>query len=149
MIEAINGAIRVGLEMAMHDIVNDMVRNCPVDSGFTWTTIRGEVQGNVIILYAGGAMEYIEFGTIPHIIKPKNKKVLAFAKFGAQRVMRKGKVKSKFTFAGKSTIDEAVFAKIVHHPGTTPNPVMRNAIHRGITAYIPNRIKQALEGITG
>lgn len=124
MMEIINEAVGKGLEMAMNDMVNDMVKNCPADEGFTRNTIRGEVRGNVIILYAGGAMEYIEFGTPPHEIRPKDKKALYWE--GAEHPVKR-----------------------VKHPGTRPNPVMRNAIHRGITDYIPNRIRQALEGIGG
>lgn len=48
---------------------------------------------------------HIEYGTKPHVIKPQSAKYLHF----------KGK-------DGKD-----VFAKIVNHPGTRPQPIMRNA----------------------
>ena len=49
---------------------------------------------------------YIEYGTRAHIIRPKNKKAL------------------KFQVDGKD-----IFAKEVHHPGTSPYPYMEPAIN--------------------
>ena len=46
----------------------------------------------------------IEYGTVPHEIRPKTQTALHFVKNG-----------------------QDVFTKKVHHPGTKPNPVMRNA----------------------
>lgn len=47
---------------------------------------------------------YVEFGTVAHIIKPKNKKALYWK--GAEHPY-----------------------KIVRHPGTKPNPFVRNTIN--------------------
>lgn len=52
---------------------------------------------------------WVEFGTAPHIITPKTKKVLRW-------------------FDG----DTAIFAKKVRHPGTKPNPYFRRGITRAI-----------------
>lgn len=46
----------------------------------------------------------LEYGTKPHVIEPKSAKFLHFKKDGKD-----------------------VFAKIVHHPGTKPLAIMRNA----------------------
>ena len=47
---------------------------------------------------------YVEFGTLPHVIRPKNKKALYW----------KG-------------LDHPV--KLVNHPGNAPNPFVRNTIN--------------------
>lgn len=47
---------------------------------------------------------YVEFGTAPHIIMVKNKRVLANAHTGE------------------------IFGTVVHHPGTKPNPFMERII---------------------
>uniref|UniRef100_A0A6M3L438 Putative tail protein n=1 Tax=viral metagenome TaxID=1070528 RepID=A0A6M3L438_9ZZZZ len=117
MIDAIIGR---GLMMAASDIKEDILRNCPVDTGFTRTTVDVYAEGNTIIIKAGGAIEYIEFGTPPHVIIPKDKKALYWK--GAEHPVKK-----------------------VMHPGTRANPVIRNAIHRGVLDYIPKRIKQAFK----
>lgn len=61
--------------------------------------------------YAG----YMEFGTKPHLIRPRFKKVLAWG--GARRLtgtLRKGS-------------QATIFAKEVHHPGTEPRPYLQPA----------------------
>lgn len=66
---------------------------------------------------------YVERGTRPHIIKPKNKKVLAWAANGSARLS--GAVR---------TGGSVRFAKRVKHPGTKAQPFM-----------VPGA-KQAVEG---
>ena len=56
---------------------------------------------------------FVELGTKPHIIRPKNKKVLAWAADGSARLS--GAVRS----GGKVR-----FAKRVRHPGTKAQPFM-------------------------
>jgi hypothetical protein len=53
---------------------------------------------------------YVEFGTAPHDIRPSRKKVLRF----------------------QNSAGEAVFAKIVHHPGTRAQPFMVPGAQRAI-----------------
>lgn len=114
--------VKKALEMTMHDIVNDIVMNCPVDTGFTRNTVRGEVEGTTIIIHAGGAIHHIEYGTPPHEITPKDKKALHWK--GADHPVKK-----------------------VMHPGTRPNPIVRSAMHRGITEYMPNRLKEVFTSL--
>ena len=57
-----------------------------------------------IVLYAG----YIETGTAPHEIRPIRARVLAF----------------------KGTEGKMVFAPVVHHPGTKPNPFMHRTLEQ-------------------
>ena len=48
---------------------------------------------------------FVNDGTRPHVIRPRNKQVL------------------RFTVGGR-----VVFAKVVHHPGTRPNPFLDRAL---------------------
>lgn len=63
---------------------------------------------------------YIEYGTQPHEIRPKTAQALHFKKNGKD-----------------------IFTKKVNHPGTKPNPVMRNAA-KTVQKEIPVLWKQAL-----
>jgi len=55
----------------------------------------------------------VEFGTRPHIIRPRNKKALRFAPGAGS------------TLSGRPRAGAAVvFAKVVRHPGTKPYPFM-------------------------
>lgn len=57
---------------------------------------------------------YVEHGTRPHIIRPRNRKALRFAaNAGGRRLSGRPRV-------GASV----VFATIVHHPGTKPQPYL-------------------------
>lgn len=74
----------------------------PVDTG----NYRSEINydgANSVIASANYSAD-IEYGTGAHIIEPVTAKALHFKKDGKE-----------------------VFTKLVHHPGTRPNPVMRNA----------------------
>lgn len=61
----------------------------------------------------------IEYGTAPHIIEPNEREALAFNYNG-----------------------EYIVRKKVHHPGTKPNPVMRNAAAK-VQKEIPQIWKEA------
>lgn len=80
----------------------------PVDTSNLRNQIDYRVEGDTIIIYMPGYSLFVEFGTLPHIIRPKNKKAL---KWKGTVVGPRG---------GKSKGD--IFAKEVHHPGTKANP---------------------------
>lgn len=70
------------------------------------------VTATSVTTQAAGAARYLEFGTKPHVIRPKVAKVLAWG--GPRRLtgaLRKG-AKAEF------------FATLVHHPGTKASPFM-------------------------
>ena len=89
----------------MHELA---VNNCPVDTGALVNSIKlfPSVPGATTYELADGVTYGIdvEFGTDPHLIIAKNKKVLANKKKGL------------------------IFGKIVHHPGTASQPFMRPAL---------------------
>jgi HK97 gp10 family phage protein len=86
-------------------LLTEMQVRAPVDTGALRKSLAVRVTGDRVIIgpdvpYAS----YVEFGTKPHVIKPKSKKVLAFKVDGQQ-----------------------VFARVVHHPGTKPNPFVQDS----------------------
>jgi len=84
------------------------VQGAPVDNGDLRGSIRFIFDDHDTIATVGTDKvyaPYVEFGTAPHLITPKNKKALSW-KVGKKRI----------------------FVKSVRHPGTEPNPFMRNAL---------------------
>lgn len=83
-------------------------------TGFTARTISAvDVTSSGFSTVAHGAAPYLEFGTRPHIIRPKTAKALRWASGG------------NATLAGRPRGGAPVqFAKVVHHPGTKPYPFM-------------------------
>ena len=98
----------------------------PRKTGNLGRTIRvGRVDGERAEVIAGGQNEIgyaaaVEFGTKPHIIRPRRAKVLAW---GGPRTLggrlRKG---------GKATF----FARSVRHPGSRAKPYLRPGIERAL-----------------
>lgn len=67
----------------------------------------------------GNTVEYtkeVEYGTRPHVIRAKNKKVLANTKTGE------------------------VFGPVVNHPGTSPQPMLRPALIENARTWKPKNI---------
>ena len=103
-----------------------MSAKAPVRSGRLLGSIRKIVSGNEAVIgptvpYA----VYVEYGTSPHEIRPVFAKVLAF------------KVEGKM-----------VFTHIVHHPGTKPNPFIREtaeAVRDRIPVFWNQAIKRVVE----
>lgn len=90
----------------------------PVDTGNLRDSIGVRSQGNSIVIgpdlgkapYAG----YVEFGTGPHEIRPRNAKAL------------------RFTVGG-----QVVFARVVHHPGTRPAYYVAGAFQQWLAQLGP------------
>lgn len=105
------GASRRELTEAGRRVVNRARILAPVDTGRLRSSIRMEpprlfslrpsVKIGSDVFYA----PFVNDGTRPHIIRPKNKQYL------------------RFTVGGR-----VVYAKVVHHPGTKPNPFLDRAL---------------------
>jgi HK97 gp10 family phage protein len=78
----------------------------PVRTGYLASTVYKQVSdGEGVVGVAASYAKAVVEGTAPHEIRPANGRVLVFM------------------VAGKK-----VFTPIVHHPGTKPNPFMKNAL---------------------
>ena len=106
------------------DIVAALARRCPVDNGSLRQSIHYAIDGeriNIVMLKYG---LYVEFGTQPHEIRPVNAKAL------------------KFKVGGND-----VFAKVVQHPGTRPQPFIRNMAHQDLPRIVNDNIRRHLLAI--
>ena len=93
------------LQEAGFKVEEEAKKTAPVDSGYYRNNIGFDGKNKVIANASYSAD--IEYGTKPHVIQPKNANALHFQSDG-----------------------QDVFTKKVNHPGTKPNPVMRNAAHK-------------------
>ncbi len=117
--EFIAAKFKLAMEGIANDFVNELVRTAPVDTGFLRNSIRYKVSGNKVHFRMPEYAFYVEFGTKPHIIRPKDAKALHW-----------------------KNNKEDVFAKVVHHPGTTPNPFIRVAINTKLKEIVYKNLKQ-------
>lgn len=84
---------------------------CPVDTGRLRASIRLERRRTLLLRTqwtVGSDVYYAPFvndGTRPHIIRPRRASVLRFQVGG-----------------------QTVYARVVHHPGTKPNPFLDRAL---------------------
>lgn len=106
------------LEGIGNDFVNELVRTAPVDTGFLRNSIRYEVSRRGVDIIMPEYGFFLEFGTKPHIIRVKDKKVLSDGKH--------------------------FFGKEVMHPGTEPQPFIRAAINTKLRDIVYKNIKRYL-----
>ena len=96
-------------------IRNDAKDYAPVDS----SNLRWHIQIQFLtpthakIVSNANYSSAVEFGTKPHIIRPRKKKALAWGKLKSGKAGKKG--------------HRQFVAKLVHHPGTKAIPFMRPA----------------------
>ena len=104
-------ASRSELREASRQVVNRAKVLAPVRTGRLRSSIRAEpprifsLRGSVTV---GSDLEYaamVNDGTRPHVIRPRTKQLL------------------RFQVGGRT-----VFAKVVNHPGTRPNPFLDRAL---------------------
>jgi len=110
--EEIQKKLKECLPSIARRIQNELILVCPVDTGRLVNSIKVKETNEGLVIWMADYGKYIEFGTPPHIIKPKDKKVLANKKKGE------------------------IFGKEVHHPGTRPNPFVRNTIQNKLNIII-------------
>jgi len=104
-----------------NDFVNELVRTAPVDTGNLRNTIKYEVHHDTVEISMPNYAYHVEFGTRPHIIRAKNAKALHWKKGGHD-----------------------FFAKVVHHPGSEPQPFIRNAITGKLKKIFYENLKRQL-----
>lgn len=108
---------------AAFDIEGKAKAAAPVDEGHLKNSIQASVDGlSAEVTANADYAAYVEYGTAPHVIRPRNAKVLAFQ-------------------AGGKT----VFAAEVNHPGTPAQPFMTPAAEAVRPAFIA-AMTQAIRG---
>ena len=105
-------------EAIAHDLEQEIVKKCPVDTGALRNSITIVRHGNQFSITALDYLMHVEFGTPPHIIRVKDKKVLS-----------NGKV---------------FFGKEVHHPGTRPQPIIRTTIRQDLPRIVQRNVTRLL-----
>lgn len=80
---------------------------------------------------------YLEFGTRPHVIRPRNRRVLAWSdQPGATRLS--GSMRTGFR--------PNVFARLVNHPGTAASPFLAPAARQALSEIDAEPIIEAWNG---
>jgi HK97 gp10 family phage protein len=156
-LRAFPGAAREAAQVALRDIGDDVYavsqRNVPVDKGTLRASGNVRVDENeVTIGYNTPYAKFVHDGTAPHVILPRNAKVLAFPPSGARGAIRGGKRVGIFTFSGKSQIVGLVYAKEVHHPGTRAQPFLADAMEETRPRWLEHirrRIRNAWKALGG
>lgn len=121
-----------------HEVQADAKRNCRVDTGrlrssiTTKQTAPNEVLVGTNVKYAPD----VEFGTKPHIITPKTKKVLRWEAKVVSLLTKSGRPRKK-----PKIIKEARFARRVKHPGTKPHPYLRPAFDKHVPRTLGIRLR--------
>ena len=117
--------IKQKIEMALPSIArriqNELIMVCPVDTGRLKNSIKVSSTEEGLLIWMVSYGKFIEFGTPPHLITPKDKQALKF----------KGGKKGEF-----------VFSKKVKHPGSRPNPFIRNTIQNKLRQIIIEEISK-------
>jgi hypothetical protein len=106
------------LEGVGNDLVNELVLVAPVDTSFLRNSISYEIVGDKVRIMMPEYALFLEYGTAPHIIKPVNAKALHWKGGGGD-----------------------VFAKEVHHPGTSAQPFIRNTCYHKLKEIIDRNAK--------
>jgi hypothetical protein len=96
---------------------------------------RGKLDAEV---RAAGAAVFLEEGTRPHEIKPRNAKVLAWPASGTKRTLSGRAARSGPMFNRKTKTFRKgafIYARSVHHPGTKPSPFLMPAAEEALENY--------------
>ncbi len=130
------------LERALPRIANrvqtELILASPVDRGGLRLSIKvfPSQTGIGLTIFMNETGKFVEFGTPPHIIKAKPGKVLHWHK-------TKGRTQHQHPHS-KSMEKDAFFAKEVKHPGTRPNPFIRNTIQTKLSQIIQEEILRVI-----
>lgn len=98
---------------------NELIVVAPVDTGRLKNSIKVTSTENGISIFMVDYGKFVEFGTPPHTIEPKEKKALRFEVGGDELIRKK-----------------------VKHPGTRPNPFIRNTIQNKLKQIIIEEISR-------
>lgn len=120
------------LEGVALDVVMKLKQRVAVDTGQLRSSINYNISGNTAEIRMWDYGKYVEFGTPPHIIRPKNAKALKFETNRKQRLSEGGK-------------PNEVFAKQVNHPGTRPQPFIRPTFREDFVNIVAENAQRHLK----
>ena len=125
-IELIQKALEKAMPAISVRIQNELVLRAPVQIGRLKNSIKvfPDKHGVQITMVEYG--KFVEFGTPPHVIRPREKEALKF------EVGKKERLGQKIPKAQANI----VFAKEVKHPGTRPNPFIRETLQTKLKKII-------------
>lgn len=111
---------------------NELILACPFNRGNLSASIKvvPSERGLMISMIEDG--KYVEFGTPPHVIRAKEGGILHWHK-------TKGRTQHSHPHS-KVMQEDAFFAKEVKHPGTRPNPFIRNTVRNKLPKIIQEEI---------
>ena len=122
--------ISLATERSMNAIWKNSMKEAPVNKQTGGCTLRQSIRGRMTSRFSGIIIAYAKYsaavndGTVPHIIRYKGK--------------GRGGLYNERTKQG--------FGRVVHHPGTRPNPFFNRAIDRSMNV-IQVLVDKALQNI--
>jgi len=101
------------------ELAGELKIKTPADTGRLRNSIKIKSNKNGLVITMANYGKFVEFGTLPHIIKPKNKKALSWK--GAKHPM-----------------------KMIKHPGNRPNPFIRTTLRQKLPNIISKHLRANL-----
>lgn len=121
-------AVSKAVERSMTTVWSEALKEAPVNKQSGGGTLRQKIQGRMLTKLAAVVEAkapysvYVHEGTRPHLIVPVNKQALANRRTGQ------------------------FFGKVVHHPGTRPNPFLARAVKRS-ASKVQEFFREAIQGV--
>ena len=119
MANQIQQALNQAMPLIAMELSNELKLVAPVDTGRLRNSIKIFIEGNKLKIFMVDYAKFIEFGTLPHVITPRNKKALSWS--GAAHPVKK-----------------------VNHPGSRPNNFIRRTLRRKLPLIITKNIERVL-----
>ncbi len=122
-------------ELLGENLITGLKRRVAVDTARLKNSIELRQVGKDYFIVMAEHGRYVEWGTPPHIIRPKTAKALKFEVDKKERLARKG----------KRSEANIVFAKEVQHPGTMPQPFIRPTLRGDIPRILERLLMRAAQ----
>lgn len=119
MASQIQQALNQAMPLIALELSNELKLESPVDTGRLRNSIKIFIEKNTLKIFMVDYARFIEFGTLPHTITPRNKKALSWK--GASHPVKK-----------------------VNHPGTRPNNFIRRTLRRKLPNIIAKNLQRVL-----
>ena len=119
MADQIQQALNQAMPLIALELGNELKLATPVDTGRLRNSIKVFQTSKGLRIFMAEHGLFVEFGTLPHTITPRNKKALNWK--GASHPVKK-----------------------VNHPGTRPNNFIRRTLRRKLPLIITKNIERVL-----